>query len=262
MVDLAYQQGYFSVVRWRPNPTRDEARNVAVMLFDAEGTMGGLRKADLGRVSHGLREQGILDTILVGLQQRLAIEPRPDLAEIRRMHMSLGLSLYVTDPKPCAVVDVSSALNTLERAYIWRAGGGGGVSKARLVNVVVRRLRRADLSVAREATVRNFTFDLVVTHERGRVAMEVLTFAKPRQNDWRDAEHDAGHFLFGLERADLPGLAVVQPPSEASTEAAEASFGRVRGWCSDAKVPVLTPAELADRPENVLEFATGGNPIW
>ena len=48
MVDVAYQQGYFSVLRWRPNPTRDEARNVAVMLFDAEGTMGGLRKVDVG----------------------------------------------------------------------------------------------------------------------------------------------------------------------------------------------------------------------
>ena len=65
MADRVVQQGYFSVVRWRHDSTRDEARNVAVVLVDEEGLGGGVRAAPLSQVSRRLHDQGILDALLV-----------------------------------------------------------------------------------------------------------------------------------------------------------------------------------------------------
>lgn len=255
MAGVNYDQGYFSLLRWRSNPTRDEARNVAVLLFDAEGTFGGVKAANVTSISPKLREQGILDAMLSGLKKRFAVEPKPDLAEIRRMHSLLNQSLYVTDPRPCAVGNPTSSLNTLYDAYVARPGGGGGPTKARLISKVVGQLRDEDLTVDRDVPIRNCVFDILVTNQRARVAMDILTFAQPQRNDWQEAEHDAGHFLFGLRRADLVGVAVFEPPSTRSTRAAEESFGRVVEWYGDARVPILTPAEVAEHPGMVVDVA-------
>jgi len=117
--------------------------------------------------------------------------------------------------------------------------------------------------------------------------MDVLTFAQPRRLDWREAEHDAGHFLFGLVRRELPGVFVSEPSGDASTAEAEVSYGRVtktsvsrptgpsnpfshppfaalqvcrlinarisKEGRDDAGLPVLTPTQLDERARVVIE---------
>lgn len=47
MVAAVVEQGYYSILRWRNDVMRDEARNVAVVLVDEEGQFGGFRHAPL-----------------------------------------------------------------------------------------------------------------------------------------------------------------------------------------------------------------------
>ena len=88
MVTDLIQQGYFSVLRWRPDTTRDEARNLAIILVDAEGKFGAVRSAPISTMSQRLREQGLLDAMLVGLEDRFHSEVKPDLDSLKDMRES------------------------------------------------------------------------------------------------------------------------------------------------------------------------------
>lgn len=251
------QKGYFSILRWRPDATRDEAKNVAVILVDKEGQFGGVKSAPLSTVSPRLREQGILDSLLVGLGQRFSGEAKPDLTVLTQMHSSLERSLCITEPQAVAVPDVDTVLNALYRAYVAPRGGGGSrvVTKGKVLDQVVSSLRTRGYSVRRGDYMGDFMFDVIVeapqtlapqTLAPQTVVVEVLSFATSAIN-WVPVEHDAGHFLYALERVDKRGLGVIEAPSEASHQNAWKAHERVLRWFEDAKVDAVKPSELAER---------------
>jgi hypothetical protein len=240
----APERGYFSVVRWRPDATRDEARNVAVILVDAEGQFGGVRVAPPSALSSESRQQGLMDSILHGLERQFELDARPDLARLREITEALSQSLYVTEPKPTAVPDPDLTLQALYKAYVAPISFPRQLTKAVVIDKVVNALRKRGYGVRRSEYVGDFVFDALVDSDEGLIAFDVLSFGQSKK-DWTPAEHDAGHFLYGLERVNLPGVAVIQPPIEGHEEA-QVSFERVRHWFEDADVPVRRPDEVTD----------------
>src|SRR5438128_197075 len=100
MDQLAPSQGYFSLVRWASDPTRAEARNVAVLLVDPSSGFAGVRSAPVSSISPRLHEQGLLDAVLVQLEHRFAQTEEPGVGLLDELHRSLERSLVVTAPQP------------------------------------------------------------------------------------------------------------------------------------------------------------------
>ena len=55
---------------------------------------------------------------------------------------------------------------------------------------------------------------------------------------------DVGQFLYGLERREMKGMAVVRPQLDESPGHAQASGARISRWFHVPEVPVHTPNEL------------------
>lgn len=87
--DSQTAQGYFSILRWRPDATRDEARNIAVLLVEARGHFSRLESAPLSRISPRLHEQGILDSALLGLQVQFSGTKPVTLERLTALHERL-----------------------------------------------------------------------------------------------------------------------------------------------------------------------------
>lgn len=239
------ERGYFSVVRWCPDAMRDEARNIAVVLVDAEGQYGGVKTAPPSALSQDLRQQGLLDAVLHGLEVQFESQGKPDLEFLRRLSSGLDKSLQVTSPKPTAVPDVQLTLQALYKGYVAPAMARRGTTKAVVIDRVVNGLRRRGFSVRRGEYISDFFFDALVDVEGTTMAFDVLSFVGTKK-EWTPMERDAGHFLYGLGRLHVPGRAVVQPPGEASSVAAETAWARVCRWFENADVPVLDPREVVD----------------
>jgi hypothetical protein len=244
-VGVSVAQGYFSLLRWRPDPTRDEARNIAVLFVDEANAFSGLQHAPLSSVSQALREQGILDDVLVGLSDRL-ISADARRAELDELHVEFRGSLAVTEPKPVAVVEPAETLVALYGAFVAprRAGGSRAPTKGAVLDRVVQALRAQGARARRGAYIEDFIFDIVVEGEHDRVVFEVLSFAVERK-DWTPVERDAGHFLYAVQRLGVDSRAVVQPPVNGAT-AAE-SYQRVCRWLETEKVRIVAPEDLTDR---------------
>jgi hypothetical protein len=246
MVLRSPERGYFSIVRWCTDAERDEARNVAVVLVDAEGQFGGVRSAPPSSLSQDLRQQGLLDAVLHGLALQFQQERRPDLRRLQQIATGLTQSLYLTEPRATAVPDPDLTLQALYRAYVAPTPQPRrALTKGVVIDRVVQGLRRRGLHVRRGEYMGEFFFDALVETEGNVIPFDVLSFAGDKK-DWLPTERDAGHFLYGLARLGLPGRAVIQPPAGEGAEAAEVTWTRVRRWFDEAHVPVLQPDEVAD----------------
>jgi hypothetical protein len=245
---LLAPRAFFSVLRWRTDPTRDEARNVAVVLVNEDGTLGGVRSAPLSQVSSRLHDQGLLDATLVALERRFDGESKPTLSDLDAMRLQLQRSLYLTEPQPVAVSDVDATLDALYRAYAAPRNAGSKVAtKGHLLDQTVVALRRRGWMLKRGEYVGSFIFDLVAASPEP-LLIECLSFASGAAS-LVSVEQDAGHFLYGLRRLSLKGLAIVQEPPADARQSAVDSFNRVRSWLADDDVNVMNPSDIAWRPE-------------
>jgi hypothetical protein len=241
-------EGFYSILRWRTDATRDEARNVAVILVDRDGRVGGMRSAPISSISPRLHEQGLLDAILLNLESRFQGSAKPTLDTLERLRGDLQRSLVLTDPRPVAVPDVDVTLESLYRAYAAPKGGGStAATHGRVLDRVMTQLRRRGWSVKRGEYVGDFIFDLVVSKPRSLVG-EVFSFASGAKN-LIPVEQSAGHFLYGLREVQLPGLAVIQPPKDS---ASDPSFQRVTRWLGREGVEIVKSEDLMiDRPQQL-----------
>lgn len=236
-------KGYYALLRWRLDPTRDEARNVAVLLVDEKGDFQGFRHAAVSSISPNLRDQGIVDDVLLGLATRFE-EDDVGLDDLKKLHGSFQQSLVVTEPEPVAIGDPDKTLDALYRSMIApRAGGSRQLTKGVLLDRVITSLRKEGMRARRGAYIDDFIFDVVVANDNAPTSvLGVLSFAVPRK-DWTPVERDAAHFLYALGRLhDVQGRAVIQPPAE--SRAGAASYERVRRWLDDDDVPTVAPDDL------------------
>lgn len=247
MAEHLMKQGYFSILRWRSDPVRDEARNVAIILVGENGEFGGVEAAPISRVSSRLNEQGLLDSMIDGLSRQFQDEVKPDLAALSSMHSSLTNSLIITEPQPVAVKDEQETLQSLYKALVAPKGGGGAkFTKGAVLDNVIRNLRRHGLETKRGNYIDDFIFDVTIeASSQKRSVMLVLSFAGKRQ-DWSPMEKEAGHFLYALENVDVAGTSVFQPPIQSSTDKAYTSFYRVTKWCESSGIKVVEPEALKE----------------
>jgi hypothetical protein len=246
-------QGWFSLLRWRTDTARDEARNIGLLLVDAKGGFSAFRAAPLSTISPSLHEQGLLDAALLALQRQFEQEQAVTLERLTSLYESLDRSLYLTEPKAVAVKDLDETVTALYRAYV--AARGGGISrqtKGALLDRVVTSFRTQGLDVERGAYIGDYIFDAILRRGNRRRALEVLSFAAPRK-DWTPVERDAGHFLFALRELSIKGAAVIQPPTEGVSEGAKLTYDRIRRWLRKADVSVAT-AEEALNPQQQLDL--------
>lgn len=243
--ELATKQGFFSVLRWRSDITRDEARNVAVLLIEPEGRFGGMRAAPLSSVSQSLREQGLLDQVLVDIAAQFSEAAKPDLGTLQDWHGRLQRSLYLSDPQPVAVSGEDETLDALYKAYLAPAGGPRrALTKGAVLDRVVAAYRKQGHEVQRAHYIEDFIFDVVLNGPSTKpTVVEVLSFAAPRK-DWTPVEKDAGHFLFAVASLGVAGRAVIQGPGEDSDRSATEPYDRVRRWLDRADVPIQAPEDL------------------
>ena len=231
--------GHFSVLRWRNDGTRDEARNVAVIVVGSDGHRTALRAAPISSISPRLHDQGILDTWLVGLERQFQHAGRGALELLTSLHDSLHHSLYLTEPKPTAVPDLDMTAAALYRAFVApRSHGSSEVTSGKLLDQAIKRLRQSGLTVRRGEYVDSFLFDAVVDRPHGTSALEVLSFATSARN-WASAEHNAGHFLYAIKRLSMPAAAVIKPPADFSNLNARRAYGHVSDWMKDESVQVV-----------------------
>jgi hypothetical protein len=240
-------RGFYSLLRWRTDSIRDEARNVAVIVVEERGAASGFKPAPVSAISSRLHEQGLLDAALQGLEHQVVRSQAFTLERLTALQAQLDSSLVLTEPKPVALTqDVETATSALYRALVAPRGGGSSrLTKSVVLDKVVNGLRRRGIDVRRGAYLEDFIFDAVLETDRGRRVMEVLSFAAPRK-DWAPIERDAGHFLFAKQELSLPASAVVAPPKEDAATNANEHYTKVRRWLDAHDVRVATPEELAD----------------
>jgi hypothetical protein len=249
-------RGYYSLLRWRNDSARDEARNVGVIVVDEHGVVSGFRPAPISSISSRLHEQGILDAALQGLSDQVNGPAPFTLERLTALQEQLRSSLYLTPPKSVALHDEpGEALTALYRALVAPRGGGSSrQTKSVVLDKVVNTLRRQGFEVKRGSYVGDFIFDAVVTEQDKTGVLEVLSFAAPRK-DWAPVERDAGHFLFALDELKLHGLAVIAPPRESGESLAAEHFHKVERWFDRHNVPVRSPDEMAADPTALAVLA-------
>jgi hypothetical protein len=248
MGSVGPEQGYYSILRWRADVTRDEARNVAVLLVDDDGTSGGIKAAPISRISPKLQEQGLLDSMLAGLELRFDGVKKPDLRTLEQLHASMRNSLYLTEPRPTAVFDVDQTLSALFRAYVQpRSGAPNTLTKGAILDNTIKLLRRRGLEVHRGHRLGEFFFDVVVDSEEPIVprVIEVLSFAAGKKEPVPSVLV-GGVFLFGLVGLVVFGLGMLVPPGSQASDSVVESFHRVNHWLTTANVESFSPADLKE----------------
>jgi len=248
------QQGYYSILRWRRDVTRDEARNVAVILVDASGRCGGLKSAPVSSISPRLQDQGILDALLVGLEQRFKQENMLTVEDLRKLHTTLERSLFLTEPVPAAITNFEQTLSALYKALVSPRGHGSrALTKGKVLDQVLKGFRAWGMPARRGVYLGDFIFDAVVDGPEPAV-VEVLSFATEQKN-WQPVEKDAGHFLFALDHVDRPGIAVVQPPTNRDDDRAKFAHERVLKWLDRPRVRITAPEQFTAPSLNARELA-------
>ncbi|MCH8877577.1 MAG: DUF3037 domain-containing protein [Chloroflexi bacterium] len=242
MAENLRRQGYFSILRWRRNPTRDEAKNIGVVLVDPEGGFAGIRKVPQSALPKNLREQGMLGDLLEGFEQRFESESPPDLKQLQELNASLVNALVLTEPRVVLVRDKDETLDALYKAYVQSATGYSSpvITKGALRRHLTQSLSRRGYEVSQRHQIGGFVFDTVIADPRSEklTVAEVLSFANSKQA-WIPEVHDAGHFLFALQHVDNPSLAVVEPPTKISLDVAIDAHRRVMTWFEKEHVEVV-----------------------
>ena len=147
-----------------------------MIVVQSQGEWGAVRAVPISSISPRLAEQGIVDSMIDGLQRRIERERGFGLEDLTRLREHFERSISLTEPQPVAVGNIDATVSALYRALVARpAGGSRAVTKSVVLDRVVTGLRRANVRVGRSQYVRDVMFDLVF--EDQDTLGEVLSFA-------------------------------------------------------------------------------------
>jgi hypothetical protein len=245
--NLMTSGGKYFVVRYRPNASRDETRNIGVALVDQDARFAAVKHLPPSQLASGLRHQGILDAALLGLSRRILRDPDHALAELSRLGEVLSGSILVGREMPADTgSNPTATLDALFRGLVaQRTGRRAGLPKAEMLDKVVDAFRQTGAPVSRGEYVGDFLLDAVVTPSNApSTAVHVQSFAMARR-DWARAERETGYFLYAMESLQTPGLCILQPPNEASDDDARTSFQRIARLTDRSGVQKYEFAELS-----------------
>jgi hypothetical protein len=233
--------GFYSVLRYRPDATRDEPRNLAVLLVDESVATGIIQAAPVSQVSARLHEQGLVDAILVGLARRLANGDLRSEADLVRLSRAAGQSFEVTRPEPTVIIDdTQKTVRVLYRALVApRRARRDSLQKGAILDRVISLCRANGADVSRGLYVGDFLFDAVVAvKDQSPTAIGVLSFHSVK-SDVGSIERDAGHYLFGLRHVEANPVCVLEPPGKESSDSVWKSHSRVANWLKDEEVTTI-----------------------
>jgi hypothetical protein len=118
MTDTAnVRKAYFTLIRWLDNPSRGEAKNLGVILFDADGAWTKVRVIPLHQVLPHLADT-VVDDYLGYLEGRAQEGKGFTLTEVRELLETHVHSLQFTEPRPAAVpADENGPDTTVDALY-------------------------------------------------------------------------------------------------------------------------------------------------
>lgn len=113
------EQGYFSLIRWRPDLVRDECRNLGVALVDQEGEWAGVRHVAPSSLPEAIGQQGIVYDLLVAMEERARGNGALTRTDLEGMSRAFSTYLVITEPQPVAVLDgdFAASLEALWKDY-------------------------------------------------------------------------------------------------------------------------------------------------
>lgn len=186
------QQGWFSLLRWRADTARDEARNVALLLVEERGGFNAFKAAPLSRISSRLQEQGLLDATLVALEQQFGPEQAFTLERLTSMHDKLHHSLYLTKPRPVAVQNLDETVGSSTKLSLLPEVAAGQATQRMLCSTALCRLTENRGSTCGGALTSMTLFSMP-------------SFAEVRSEAWLRCCHSQLHGRTGRRSSGTPG---------------------------------------------------------
>lgn len=233
------------VIQHQYSPGRTDGRSVAVALVAEDGGFGAVKHLPPSQLAERLRERGIVDAALVSLARVVA--GGPDAIERLEAIRSRGMGgLTIGEPLSTDLGGApDTVLSALFHALVARpTSRRSGRTKGEVLDRTVATFRRVGAPVRVGKYVGDFLMDAVVEPaDRPELVVLAQSFEGFRKN-WGPVEHEAGHFLYAVERMQRKGVCVLQPPVRGD-ETAMAAFARVSRWCSDSGVEVASTPNLA-----------------
>lgn len=238
---------FFSVVRYVPDPIRDEAKNIGVLVVSPDHGFAGARfnlaKLHLPTGSDRLR---YLREVVAGYQRRLPKSSVHGRSAARReyldeLHREATNVVQFTAPN-AAMGDPRSVLEVVYRERVAEPTGGSSGAMGR--SEVLRTMRRVfkakgvpEESIVPEPWLRvrgdNFVFQIGVKNDSWTGIVQVLSF---RKQDTLRVEHEGAWFARVYpavrEAYAIPGYVILERPAAGGESVRR--LDRVRGWTSEA----------------------------
>lgn len=248
---------FFSVVRYVPDPIRDEAKNIGVLVVAPEAWFAGARfnlaKLHLPAGSDRLR---YLKEMVSSYQNRLPAGTIDDRAVVQRefldnLHREATNVIQFTAPS-VALGDPQHVLDDVYRERVAEAvaGSAGALGRSDVLSAFSRVFKKAGLpgnaivpapwiNVGRD----NFVFDLGVRNGAWAGVVQVLSFRKQdtlrveQQGAWFARVYPAVREQYGI-----PGHVILEAPRDGGE--ARRRLDRVRSWSEAAGATPHDPDAL------------------
>lgn len=255
---------FFSVVRYVPDPIRDEAKNIGVLVVAPDAWFAGSRfnlsKLHLPAGSDRLR---YLKDVVASYQRRLPANTVDDRALVQRefldsLHQEATNVIQFSAPN-VALGDPRQVLDDVYRERVAEAAGGSAASFGRsdAMSAFTRIFRHA--GVPSEAIVPtpwipvgsdNYVFDLGLRNGTWAGVVEVLSF---RKQDTLRVEQQGAWFATVYpavrDQYSIPGHIILEAPSgeregQRGGSEAQRRLDRVKRWSEGAGAIAHDPSEL------------------
>jgi hypothetical protein len=240
-------RGFYSLIRYQPDPVREEFKNVGVLLLGEDGSYRGLRTLRPGTISRTAEEQGLLAAVIGAVEHCLG-QTADGLGDLRQLAETYSHSILVSDPRPAmSPLGWAALLETLYGALVApKTRPPVGYTKGHVLDRLHKWFVGKGSSFEIGGQLEGYSFDAILrTSTDVTYAMQVNSFAA-RQVDSRRLELEVRHFLYVAPRIQANCIGLIQPATVNATAEIHNLQDRVASWFNDAGVPVLSPTAFRE----------------